>query len=401
MHAMNQKSQKAYNRSLILYSLFQEPKLSRADLATRLNLKKSSITPIVADLLELNIIQEIGLGEQRKEGGRKPILLTLADSFGVVVGINLQPHIAYVVVATINGAVLHKEERLFNAKERKLSLVEKFAGISRAILEEATKQGVRVLGFSLGIPGWIQCKDGVILHSIPFHLRDYPFQEAIQQLNLPVPVLVENDANCGAWSEVHKQGDHESSIRDFLFLLFVKQPIGSDNSLTLGGAALGLGVAINGEVYVGENFSAGDFTSAFWSSQKGGEEIQIGTVDAQQYNLLSNSNKQEDIAASRTYVAEILQNLIPLTTVLAPEKIIVAGEGCGQLDLFKSVIHTELAQSYFAENQRDALFEETPYGVFAPAFGAVKRFLWELFYPVVPQGKEPYYYRELQSLFNN
>ncbi len=396
MYAINQKHQKAYNRSLVLHSLSHTPELSRAELATRLNLKKSSLTPIIANLLDLGILREIGLGEGRKEGGRKPILLRLNDDFGGTFGVDLQPQVAYLVLVSLGGKILYKGEYRFSQSELSLGLFEKFEILYQYMMERAEEFSCRILGISLGIPGWVNNRDGILLRSIPFNLESYNFSAALEESNIEIPVLIENDANCGAWSEVHQQ---DESIQDFLFLLFVQRPPLEGLDSLIHGVALGVGVTLNGEIYRGEHFSAGDFTSAHWRINNKG---QVGIAESRMNELLESQIdplKQEEIF--REYFYEILQNLIPVITTLAPAKIILGGNACGKLALFQDIMQSELRTSYLGLEGMTSLFVESPYGMYAPAYGAARRFLWELFYPVIPTRKESYYQKGLKSLFND
>ncbi len=391
MHAMNQSHQKEYNRSLVLHSLSLHTSLSRVDLAKMLNLKKSSITAIVSDLIDLGILKEVGFGEGRSKGGRKPIMLSLEESFGVVVGVDLQPQSAYITVCNIRGEVLVKDTFEFSKDDLLLPFMDKLTIIFRWIQRIAVESSLEVIGVSLGIPGWVDSRQGVVLRSIPFSLEQFNFAEEIKKMDLPFPVLIENDANCGAWSEVKHR---VNSFRDSLFLLFVSRPVIHEGD-SLGGIALGLGITLNGEIYTGSDYSAGDFTSAFWTTAQSG---QVGIDDNIMKDLIDEGKHP---VASRRYIKEVLQNLIPLISVLAPQRIILGGSGCGKLDTFKQVIQSELSESFLNQNGVGDLFSESVYGLYAPALGASRRFLWELFFPMVPAQQEPYYYKGLKSLFND
>ncbi len=396
MYAINKTHQKEYNRSLVLHTLAKCPNLSRAELAVRLNLHKSSITPIVADLLELGVLEEQELDQVGKSGGRKPTPLCLKDNFGGVVGVDLQPEEAHLVILSLGGKPLYTERYTFSESQLSQSLLDKFVVVYRYIESLGARISCNILGISLGVPGVVNNYDGVVIHSIPFNLREYNFVEAIAELNLPVPVLIENDGNCAAWSELHNSS---RSLENFLFLLFMQRHPTAPQIKSYSGVALGMGIAIDGEIYRGRGFLAGGFTSAWWTTDQTG---QVGISDTLMNELAMDqldSSRREQLL--RQYIQEVLQNLIPLITALVPEKIILGGDARGKYDLIQDVIRRELGKSYLAQCEWADLFEESPHGVYATSFGAAQRFLWELFYPIVPQGRLPYYYRDIKSLFNN
>ena len=68
------------NERLVLHKIIQEKMISRADLAKELNLNKTSVSAIVADLMERDLVLETGAGES--SGGRKPILVMFNHQAG-------------------------------------------------------------------------------------------------------------------------------------------------------------------------------------------------------------------------------------------------------------------------------------------------------------------------------
>jgi len=102
--------------------------------------------------------------------------------------------------------------------------------------------------------------DRIIYQSFPLKIKEaIDFYSPLERI-ISVPVRIENDANCCCWAELV----HLKSMRpkNFIFILgeFRKEET-SDREP--GGLAIGMGLVLNGSVHYGENFSAGEFRSAF------------------------------------------------------------------------------------------------------------------------------------------
>src|SRR5215218_5695789 len=59
------------NERIVLGLLRQEGPISRAELARRSNLSRSTVSSIIATLLALDVVHETGIGDSH--GGRRPI----------------------------------------------------------------------------------------------------------------------------------------------------------------------------------------------------------------------------------------------------------------------------------------------------------------------------------------
>lgn len=122
-------------------------------------------------------------------------------------------------------------------------LFKKVAHCGEQLLIEADEIGATVDTLGMGSPGTINIKTGVVCGTCPnipgwvgFHLRE----RLKERLNLKV--LVDNDANCAALAE-HRFGAGK----------------GFDNIICLTiGTGIGGGLILNGEIYRGKDYSAGE-----------------------------------------------------------------------------------------------------------------------------------------------
>src|SRR4030043_1072515 len=78
---------KEQNRNLVLKTIFAQSSSSPAQIARGTSLTRTTVSDIVADLLEEGLVSEIGIGSSL--GGKSPILLSLVDDSRYLIGLDL------------------------------------------------------------------------------------------------------------------------------------------------------------------------------------------------------------------------------------------------------------------------------------------------------------------------
>ena len=71
----------------VLRLIWHERRLSRADIAQRANLSRSTVSEVIDELLPTGLVTEVGTGESR--GGRRPIVLEFRDDAAVILGVDM------------------------------------------------------------------------------------------------------------------------------------------------------------------------------------------------------------------------------------------------------------------------------------------------------------------------
>lgn len=123
---------------------------------------------------------------------------------------------------------------------------------------QATGVGLdQVATVGVGVPGTVEIHSGMILYTCNLPLENVPLRKLFHQY-LPMPLLIENDANCAALAEYYV-GAGRSSKR------FV--------TITLG-TGIGGGIIHNGKIYHGANGMAGEV--GHMSIERNGEECPCG-----------------------------------------------------------------------------------------------------------------------------
>jgi glucokinase len=191
-----------------------------------------------------------------------------------------------------------------------------------------------VFGLGVGVPGIVDVKSGVVLKAPSLKWDHYPLRKKLQEL-LQVPVYIGNDVNTGLLGEVEAGG-----------LEYVQHAI-----YMMIGTSIGVGLFLNGEVYEGPQFSAGEagymitdksvlrdgFQPArsgygFLSSKAGGfgmaHEYEKKTgkhVSAQELFSLVKKADEAAINIVDQAVEYITSAIINMTAILNPEVILLGG----------------------------------------------------------------------------
>jgi glucokinase-like ROK family protein len=228
------------NKDLILNVIREERLISRAEIAKRTRLSRSTVSSIVDKLLETGFIREQGIGESR--GGRRPILLDFNPRAGFVVGLDIGATHLLAVVADLQATLLVTLEEPFSIEvgpERGLSQA---VHMVEAALEQAGVSRSHVLGVGVAVPGPVDYAAGMVVSPpiMPGWDR-VPIRDRLQGA-LGLPVYLDNDANLGALGEyAYGAGKNVPN------LAYIKV-----------GTGIGCGLIIDGRIYHGQRGYAGE-----------------------------------------------------------------------------------------------------------------------------------------------
>ncbi|MFA7128351.1 MAG: helix-turn-helix domain-containing protein, partial [Sphaerochaeta sp.] len=105
----NPRRTRLINSSRVIRQLWIEEQLSRAELAKRLELNKSSMSNIVNELMQQGIVKEQDVFDPGPKGGRKAIGLTLNKEYFHILGIEIRSDSYTALSVDLEGNVLFSE----------------------------------------------------------------------------------------------------------------------------------------------------------------------------------------------------------------------------------------------------------------------------------------------------
>nr|WP_090892362.1 ROK family transcriptional regulator [Evansella caseinilytica] len=188
---------KQMNKNLVLHSIRREAPLSRAQVSLSTGLNKGTVSSLVAELIDENLVYEIGPG--KSSGGRRPVMLMFQNKAGASIGIDIGVNYISGVLTDLNGNVLEKKETALQNTNYRLVFAE-IVKITEDLIAVAPATPYGVVGIGVGVPGIVD-DHGNILLAPNLDWQDVRLKEEMEDY-FQLPVTVENEANAGAYGEM-------------------------------------------------------------------------------------------------------------------------------------------------------------------------------------------------------
>ncbi len=228
------------NLSEVLQLIWREEEISRAEIARRKDLSRSTVSQIVEELLDLGLVQEVGAGAS--QGGRRPIVLRFDDDAGAILGVDLGATHVAATLTNLRGQVLaweHQKHPVRDDPPGALSLVNRLA---EGCMASWGGRKRLLLGVGMAVPSPVD-------PARPDHLNDVviPTWKGVNvaeglRRRFRVPVLIDNDANLGALAE--RWWGAGRDVEDFAYIKLA--------------TGIGAGFFIDGKIYRGASGIAGE-----------------------------------------------------------------------------------------------------------------------------------------------
>ncbi len=237
IHTAHFGTMRAINRQIALNYVRDHGPISRAEIARRTKLQRSTISEIVDSLLEEGLIEEVGAGQST--GGRCPTLLALRTTGAAAIGIDIAPTRTAVATSDLAGGLLESEE--FETDHDFERTIARAVAAARRLSERG---GGRIEGIGVSLPGLVDSSKGRLLYVPYFNWRDLDVGGPIAAAT-GLKVTIDNDANAAALAELWFGRADVSQARDFI-MVFIAEGVGA-------------GIIFDGQVYRGEGGAAGEF----------------------------------------------------------------------------------------------------------------------------------------------
>jgi N-acetylglucosamine repressor len=185
---------RAHNERLVVRTLYDHGPISRADVARLTGLTRTTVSDVVAALLDDGVVREIGRGPS--SGGKAPILLQVDNDARLVVGLDLgEEHFAGSLV-NLRGEIRRTVELPVAGRDGTDALDLVFELLDR-LLDGTTAP---LLGIGIGTPGLVDSTTGTIRRAVNLDWRDLPLGDVVAE-RYGVPVNVANDSQAAALAE--------------------------------------------------------------------------------------------------------------------------------------------------------------------------------------------------------
>ena len=187
----------------VFQTLWQHPGLSRAELARRLRLDRSTTGQLADKLMEMELLEQEQDTSSGPQGGRPPVRLRIRPGYGFSVGVELTFPDIRLVATDLCGEMLEYREVPVKPEgpESLVTLVDAVKGLSRSV-QASTASERGLLGIGIGASALVDSSKNTIIRSDALKFKG-PFD--LSTLDFNSPILVLNDAHACAVGEIHLQ----------------------------------------------------------------------------------------------------------------------------------------------------------------------------------------------------
>ncbi len=239
MEKATREQTKNHNTRLVLKTVYQQGDASRADIARITNLTRTTVSSIVAELIDSGLLVETGMGESEPAGGKPPILLKVQENSRQLICLDLNAYPFSGAVVNLRGQIVERaradtdDPALTGEKalQAVYDLVDRLAKCAQAPL----------IGIGIGVPGLTDSAGGMVHKSVRLGWEDLPLGSLLAKMH-HLPVYLLNDSHAAALAE-YTFGELRGSAN--LILVRISRGIGA-------------GILLSGRLHFGDSYGAGE-----------------------------------------------------------------------------------------------------------------------------------------------
>lgn len=229
------------NAEILLRLLRESGPCSKADLVRASGLSAPSVTNVVATLISTGLVETVGEGDST--GGRPPDILRFKAEHGCVAGVEITRNIIRFLLVDLNGQELAQSEILIEkSKSTPPRICRQIAKELWRLLRKRRLSRNQLFRLTVGVPAIVNVDEGIVLAFTALQNWNRVPLGPMLARELKCQVLVDNDTNLAAQGEFHSGAARGES--DFVFITI--------------GEGVGAGVFLNGRIYRGSQWSAGE-----------------------------------------------------------------------------------------------------------------------------------------------
>lgn len=328
-------------RSLAFEKVRAAGLIPRVQLAKDLGVSPASVTSLVAELIDAGLIEEVSAPRDGDPGrGRPAVALGVRAQAHYVAGMKLSDREHTAVIVDFAGRLLADD--VIPRKPGAMAVTAILDAIEALLARVCAKAGLAqsdLSGIGIGVPGFVDSADGVVLWSSVLLDRAVPLAAAAQG-RIGLPVFIDNDANLVALAELWFGAGR--ALSDFA-VVTIEHGVGMgfvmNHRIYRGAQRLGMElghtkVQLDGalcrcgqrgclEAYVADYALAREATTALNWSHKEGQSISVLLESLYEHAKAGNATARSIFRRAGRYLAVGLSNVINL---FDPALIILSGD---------------------------------------------------------------------------
>lgn len=231
------------NLGVVLQQIAGGEPRSRARVAAATGLTRGTVSSLVGELIELDLLRETGEDDRSGRVGRPAQTLELGDR---VVAIGLEVNVDYLAVCVEDLTGVVRYERHLYTDNRRSSpgpVLDRLGRMAAEALEMIDAEKLVPAGAGVALPGLVEAQTGTLLRAPNLGWEEISVAAELAARIGRVPVRVENEANLAAVGE-HWQGVARG-LNSFICIF--------------GEVGVGAGIFIDGKLYRGAHGYGGEF----------------------------------------------------------------------------------------------------------------------------------------------
>ena len=236
---------KAHNMRVVLLHLLYEEQLSRSEIAKRTNLSNTTISKLIAELIEEGIVQsgddDVNQDVDRPVG-RPRTAICLIPNARFVIGIHVGVGVFRVAINNLRNEIVWKRMEAYNVLDPPTKVLDQINQSVEALIAESRINRKIILGVGVGLSGIVDFHSGVNVFAPNLNWRQVPARDIFES-RLKLPIVVDNNVRCMALGETYF-----GKGRGLDSLVFVYGRIG-----------VGAGFICQGQIFRGSTMGAGEF----------------------------------------------------------------------------------------------------------------------------------------------
>lgn len=385
----DQESIRKVNTSIVLNVLRLYAPISRAELAAKTNLNRSTISNIINALIDDGLVLELDMMESKI--GRPGIALALKPEAGAVVGVEIGVGFISVILTDFVANVLWREWIEIPPSKAQIEIISEAEKLIDQALSVAEEKNLRLLGIGLGVPGLVNTKQGELLFAPNLGWKNVPLRLMWNQ-RFRLPLYVENEANLAALGEYYF-----GVGRDIDNLIYLSSGVGLGGGLIINGKLFKGGYGLAGEIGHIQRDPAGELCGC---GRRGCWETQVGpravlqrvkrSIEADSGNLLVKYvngdldnltfNQVVDCALQgdqlcRSALEEVGKNLgtgiADLANIFNPQMVVIGGAFSYAREIILPVLEETISNETLPAVKQNLCVEFSEHGADACVLGAI------------------------------
>ncbi len=396
---------KAHNLRAVLLSLLHEGRLSRVQLAHKTSLSTTTITNLVAELLEQGVISEddspVQAQDEPRPVGRPRTGLHLVPNARYAIGVHIGVGMFRVAIVNLCAEILHSRTEEFSLDAPAEDVLACLIQQVETIITESKIERERILGIGVGASGLVDFRSGVNILAPNLGWHAVPIRDILQKAT-GLAVTVDNNVRAMALGEAYFGVGRGVDSLAFVY----------------GRTGVGAGFVVDGKVFRGPGAGAGEIGHVIMVPENGApcrcgqhgcletlvseqvilrqaEQIARRNPDGCLAKLLHNPGNLRPIEAvfqaARQCDAEATQMvektgcylgiaLANLVNIFNPELILLGGMFAQAEDLILPTATRTMRERAFAGLGEKVRLQTTSFGWRAGVIGAAALALMEFFY---------------------